>query len=569
MKIAQLGYPRFDGLVCYTGLARTSISSTTDTVDRIVEWLDVTRDMRLFQVVEVIEECASSYVLEVERATRKRERLSIVVAAFVDGKPRAAIVSNFEDSLGETSHAPRPAMSTSWVSHKAGDPPRILITGNKRTVSVADQNGLLEEVVVAGEDSGRIRAAIHALNRSASRHPNSKETISLECSVASMDSSGSGQQDVNSIEGVHVKNVRNGSRFSLGEVLNQIGLGSARLVGSSFATNKASSRKPIECKRETWNVGDSEFSMTEILHVIDLDCSPLGLSSRGVVLGMHSEPTDRSLQRYWTWSEETPDELQYLNLEPTANAGGCMNAHGAFIVMCGSHENQAGLVYHGGVYSHSIEISSGMGEPSVAAMNEHGAACGSISINRDDTDGDRSRPAYWRSDGELKVLRELPAGTNGRAVAVNSDGVVLVWASYGLFGRATLLWDSVSDVVQQIAGQIIPIGLTDAGVVLGFDRNDDRDVAIVSYDREVWSAPQFNNGFSPANIAEDLTICGSVQMDGYNSAWIGNTSGEYPIILPTYRYHNANPRFASSEFRIVGQLSTDSDQHVVLWSSSG
>jgi hypothetical protein len=62
----------------------------------------------------------------------------------------------------------------------------------------------------------------------------------------------------------------------------------------------------------------------------------------------------------------------------------------------------------GGQSSRQLEIPVDMGEPSLSAMNSSGAICGSISISRDNTDGDRSRPAYWDQTAEFMCFKISP-----------------------------------------------------------------------------------------------------------------------------------------------------------------
>jgi hypothetical protein len=565
MKMARLTYPSFDALACFTGLAKTSAASSEDTIDYMVKWLAGSHGARLFQVVELIRQGASDYVAAVERDSGRRERLTIVVAAFLGERVQVAVISNFQDTLGQIPQAPLPELRVSWESLRPGEPPIILVTGNRKTVTRQDLDDLMQTVTEAGEDSARIRTAIRDLSRTASRHPLANQTISLECTVVSMDSSGSGVHDVDETRGIEVKDIRDGQHFSFREVLESLGAHGAQLVGASFATNKPTTRRPPNCTRELWDVSASGFDMVEIFHAVNLDCFPLGVSDSNTVLGRNSEPSDRSRQVYWTWALDDPDRIHPLDLEPTQVYGGCINASGTIAVLHGAREHPAGVVLDNGGGSHNLEIPIGMGEPELTAMNSDGAICGSLSINLDVSDSDRRRPVFWDSSGKIYVLTGLTVGSNGRSVDLTDDGIVLVWESYGIFGRAVTLWNPLTGSVKQVPGEIIPTARARGGEILGFDRRDGRDVAVLATDDQNWSNLPLNDGFAPANLNDFLMIVGNVKVDSYSNGWLLRTGDAHPVLLPTFRYHHTFPRHINSSGFITGQLSADNEQHVVLW----
>jgi hypothetical protein len=565
MKMAHLSYPSFEALVCFTGLAKERADSIKDTMDYIVEWLAATQDSKLFQVVELIRKCASDYVATVEQNSGRRELLTIVIAAFMGRRVQVAVISNFQNTLGRLPYAPLPELQTSWASLRPGDSPIILVTGNAKTVTSQDLDSLMQTIAEAGEDSARIRLAISDLSRSASRHPSANQTISSECTVASMDSSGSGMQDFDQIRGIEVKQIFNGQHISLGEVLKSLGMQGAAPVGASFATNKPTTRKPAVCTREPWDVSDSGFEMVEVIQATDLDCSPLGLSDNNVVLGSHSEPSDRSRQILWTWTPDEPDVIDRLDLEPAQTYSGCINSGGLIAVIHGTSEHPIGIVFDNETESHYLEIPDGMGDPTLTAMNSDGSICGSLSITKDVSDGNRSRPAFWDPNGRIHVLVELAVGANGRGVDLTDDGVVLVWEIYGALGRAVTLWNPLEGSIEQVPGEIIPTARARTGEILGFDRRGGRDVAVLASDNQNWSNLPLNNGFIPTGMNDSLSIIGNVKMDGYNNGWLLQARESNPTLLPTFRYHNTLPRYINSSGFIAGKVLADNDQHVVLW----
>ena len=72
-------------------------------------------------------------------------------------------------------------------------------------------------------------------------------------------------------------------------------------------------------------------------------------------------------------------------------------------------------------------------------------------------------------------------------------------------------------------------------------------------------------GFAPVGLNDSLMIVGNVKMDGYSNGWLLRAGDTHPTLLPSFRYHHTNPRHINSSGLITGQLSTDNEQHVVLW----
>jgi hypothetical protein len=474
-----------------------------------------------------------------------------------------AVISNFENVQGYIASTALPQLEIDWEAYRPGYPPVVLVTGNKGAVTKESKQDLITAIVNAGEDSGRIRNEVRLLNRLTSRSPAAKDAISEGCTVVSMDSSGSGNQDIEPTPGLSVRHVYNGHYFSIDDILSSMGAENATVVGAAFGTNKPALRKPVDCKRSVSDPGDSRYTITEVMHCIDLDCGPFGIASDGRVFGSHSAEDNRAYHRYWFWTEN--GGLAYLDIDPTMHNSGCMSANGHTAFVAGDHEHPTVMALIVGAPGfRELEVPSGMGEPQVAGINDTGGVCGVIAINQDNTDPNRERPAFWDQRGALYIAEDLKNGTRGRAVHINSSGKVLVWSGYGMWGRICLIWDPTQGRTTEIPGEIIPTFLTDSGVVLGFDRRSGRDAAIVSYDQATWTKLPLNDGFSPSICDNSLTIGGSVTVDGYSRIWLLPHGGRLAL-LPTFEYHRAYARGLNNSGVIVGQLSADNEQHVALW----
>jgi hypothetical protein len=557
MKVVALAYPTFDGLVCYTGLAKENEGDLSDTGDRIADWLNGVSDVRFFKAVELLQVRAQSYVAEVERNTGTRNKLTIIAAAFVNQRARAAVVSNFEDTAGHFLQAPTADMRVSWAAVKPGEQPVIIITGHKAAVSPTDRNDLFAEVVDAREDSGRVRRAIQGLNRSAHRNQGATDLISEECTVVSLDSAGSGFQEMDDVPGLALRHVNNGFNFGIADLLSQLGE-SATIVGAAFGTSKPANRKRPECRRDVVDFSDSGYTMEEVLHVVDLDCAVYGIDSHGQILGSHSKSDDRAMHRYWTCGIHE-DGLEYLEIDPLINPGGCMSPGGRFVVLMNVGGVWTPKVFEAGRPERTLEVSEGMGEVELAAINDSGSVCGTIATNQDDTDLDRFRPAYWSPSGEILILWDQGLGSGARAVAMNEDELVLVWDRVNDSRSSTVLWTPHGGGLVEIEGEIIPTSLTSSGPILGFDRKS----AVASYDRRTWSRLRANDGFIPTGCNDEFDVIGWVTMDGYGTGWA--LKDDALVLLPGFRFHSAYPCFINESGVVAGKLTADHEQHIVLW----
>ena len=563
MKLITLHYPSFDGLLSYTGVAKERLSDPEDTADYLMRWLQETEGMRFFQVIEHLRGRASTYIADIERRTGDRQRLTLIATAFVGNNAQTVVISNFENVHGYIASKALPQLEIDWEAYRPGYPPVVLITGNKGVVTKELQQDLITAIIDAGEDSGRIRNEISLLNRLASRRSAAKDTISEGCTVVSMDSSGSGNQDIELTPGLSVRHVHNGHHLSIEHLLSSMGAENATVVGAAFGTSKPAMRKPVNCKRSVSDPGDSRYTLTEIVHCIDLDCTAFGIATDGTVFGSHSTEDNRAYSRYWFSTEN--GGLSYIDIDPTMHNSGCMSANGHTALVGGDREQPTVMALMVGTPgSHQLEVPSGMGEPQLSAINDTGSVCGAIAINRDNRDPNRERPAFWDERGSLYIAEDLKNGTRGRAVHINRSGKVLVWSAHGMWGRICLIWDPIQGTTTEIPGEIIPTFLTDSGVVLGFDRRAGRDAAIVSYDQATWTKLRLNDGFSPSICDNSLTIGGNVRVDGYSRIWLMRPGGHVDL-LPVFEYHHAFARALNDSGVVVGGLTTDNEQHVAVW----
>lgn len=561
MKLVTLQYPTFSGLISYTGYAKDRMENPQDTARRIVNWLERSPNIQFHEAVELLRSNATSYIADVERQTGIRHRLTLIAAAFVNTRPIIAVISNYESVYGRESSNVGQELITSWGKLGAGASPKVIITGCKPAVSPASREALEQLVRRAGEDSARIRHAIEDLNRYASRSKKWGSGISEHCSVVSMDSSGSGLQDLTQGSEVTTHSITNGLYIDLAAVLESIGI-KGTVVGASFGTSKPTTRRAHECERALVENGCTEFQLTELTHTVDADCNAFDINSNGVIIGASSSSDNRSWHQYWKWEETTG--LSNLNYW-SQNCSAAINNSGIVALNTVTQEGRSALVVLAGQDERLLEIPGSMMEPEVTSINASGIVGGAISINQDVTDADRTRPAVWGADGTLTVLDQLCGAENGRVVSLNRHGLALVWANRGPWGRLPLVWDLNSGQVKPLPPGVIPLSITETGQVVGIIKGaDGQHKPAISFDYESWAELAVNFGFSPNSANDQLAIVGSVTADGYPRPWMTRANSS-PILLPAYQYHSVIPRAINSRDFIVGQASTDHEHHVLLW----
>ena len=121
-----------------------------------MEWLTGLHGASPQDVIERIRERGTEFLGAIERARRgRRFRHTFVFAAFVDGVPLVAVISNFEDCSGRSDDYPSPELRVD--TRRMAKRPALLVTGRKAAVARASRRRL-ERVAERTETSpARIR----------------------------------------------------------------------------------------------------------------------------------------------------------------------------------------------------------------------------------------------------------------------------------------------------------------------------------------------------------------------------------------------------------------------------
>ena len=137
----------------------------------------------------------TDFLRAIERAPGgRRYRHTFVVAAFVDGEPLVATISNFEDCSGLSDDVPAAELAVD--TRVLGRRPTLLVTGQKAAVPRASKRRLERVAERPDISPARLRNELTSINAEAANSAAAGGTVSAGCSVASFRRDGAGFQDL-------------------------------------------------------------------------------------------------------------------------------------------------------------------------------------------------------------------------------------------------------------------------------------------------------------------------------------------------------------------------------------
>jgi hypothetical protein len=182
-----LHYPEWSGLLCYTGIAKHDKHDTVEWLQQVLTHPgDEQRGPR--DVADAVASQASSSLRSIPK---KHRRLTFTLIAYDRReRPHVWVISNYQSI--DSPDLPAPADKFN-ISH---DGPRsdirCIVTGWDRAVTHG-QRSELEDLLRHKPEPEKFSDAIGLVNRDASSSPESNDTISKECVVATLLPDGSGE----------------------------------------------------------------------------------------------------------------------------------------------------------------------------------------------------------------------------------------------------------------------------------------------------------------------------------------------------------------------------------------
>jgi hypothetical protein len=562
-KLVTLLYPKsFWGLVTYTGVGSWS---GKDTSLWITDWLAGKSDLGLADLAEHIAEEGTAWLQTIERATGQRYRHTFLIAGYVGDYPEFAVVSNFEDAIGQITISPSVSLMT--TRRRVRNRALAIVTGAKPSVTRDGRKRLQRLANTWPEDSARIRNAMMTLNQVAAQSPAARDLISEDCTVVSIDSGGQGFQDVTPEGRVQVRAIFNGMAMpDLSRLAGELGIPSPRIIGATFGIHPSRQPSPTTCHPSV-DVPDAShaYSLDEIA-ALEFDTMVARAIGRdGFVVGAGTLLGNRAEYHYWIWHPQSGmTRLPFVG-------GGSLGMD----LVDASHAAITNVLPDGCNRAVRWKEDSGTdlgvhrGRDSGAqAINLSGTVAGWVCIDSDQRGQMNFRPAVWLADNSVHVLDDLP-GDWGEAIDINDSGSVLLWLHRGFASHAHL-WQpgaAVAAIGGQHGAGVIPVGINESGRILGFGRDGQgRAIALISDGGGTWSPLGTDAGWSPTAIGNDGSVVGFVEREGFGRPWMRQPSGDL-VMLPYFRYHHHRPFGIGDRGDVVGEAMADHGTHALVWNA--
>jgi hypothetical protein len=193
VKIVEFHYEGFFGLIAYTGVARWPRKTGRDTADRIAEWVIGHDKLEHNELLEIVRRSGDHFLEKVHRSYGFRPAHTFTVAAFVHGVSTISLVSNFEDVSGQEDDAVQSRLRISTRAFRGQ--PFTVSTGRRRAVS-RQLRRQVERMVARNPKDAQVGDELRRLNEMAADSPRAARTVSRECSVYMLDSTGSGTHTI-------------------------------------------------------------------------------------------------------------------------------------------------------------------------------------------------------------------------------------------------------------------------------------------------------------------------------------------------------------------------------------
>lgn len=558
---------RFDwtGFITYTGIGRVNNKDTSEYVE---EWVAGLKQPAFEDVVEIIRDRASPWV----RALRPGTPQTFVVAAFVDGRPTAAVVSNFQKWHGLDSATVDSDFAVSIVvaQHRA----EVLVTGIRAAVSRPRRRALQKLALEFAHNGSRIRRAIAEANRDGARlYPG---RISKDCFVYSQDRGGQGQYEA-------MGETRTENPMTIGgggadglvrKALDEhFGAGQWSVKSMTSATSQNRTAPPAPCTLELAAQTQADRYRVEELALPDgRRATPRSINTSGTIVGEGTAQWGGpSYPCFW------PQQTRVEFLAHGGGLGGGARDINDLGMIAGSSE-QPNRALHACTWNpegHATDIGTGSTLHSQAiALNASGDIAGWVSIHPTDGGQAHFRPAYWPNSTSPVVLADLDGGW-GEAVDISSAGVILLrvhTSSDTLLSREAVawLWDGAKTTVigkpNDDVASFYPYRLVDGGRIAGLTigRNGERCGAVRADDGKWYLLFKPAVGREVTAVNRQLLIAGHEIVSDYSIPWVKEEGGDIAY-LPHYKHHHHRITMVSEQGWIIGTASADNCSHPLLW----
>jgi hypothetical protein len=168
-KLVQLQYDNLDGVLTYTGVGRLRRDSP-DLSIQVAKWLEGKEELLLPGIAEIIRFEGDRFL---RRVAAQPPRHTFTIAAFENGVPSVALISNFQYADGRTAPHLLPRMVVSTRGYRKSS--FVVVTGQGDSVSRSRRRQLQRLGDLPNPNPNHIRSALSRIDELAARSPESKK----------------------------------------------------------------------------------------------------------------------------------------------------------------------------------------------------------------------------------------------------------------------------------------------------------------------------------------------------------------------------------------------------------
>jgi uncharacterized membrane protein len=571
-KLVAIGFDDWHGFVTYTGLGRFQGQHTSAWM---AKWFAGIERATVTEVAVKLQEKMTKVLDDLYRTNRERYPHTFVLAAFLEGRVRLSVISNFEDSYGKY-WSPKADLSVTGRSLRNDAKPLVLINGQQQGVSKSSRRQLRELAARQPDNDVRIRQEIQRVNRDAARLVGT-DKVSEGCTIVSVARDGSGAVVPSGPVGVWPQRVSRG--IDMNKMVMDALAGLGVQVGNVEIAQEvsASSGAPALARRPCVPVFDTganiEFELVELTADSFELMSATAINNDGAMVGSGRRRFGQPQDIPWLWRDGFVTRLPYVgsaaSINDTAAIVGNIDADGGdyrSVVYQNSELKDLG-VYHG-----TAGVFEGSGS-SARAINSNGSVAITARSRKEERGRPNTRPAISRPGCDIEVLEGVEASFGCEAIAINDADAVLFVQLPALFEARSFLWDPINNsvtVVGDAGTNVSPIALSNDFTVLGQARTDvGAPLAMVCrLGSSVWARLGTNPGWKPHAMNNNGDVVGSVTVDGVERPWLREASGQ-TIQLPFVRDHHTCASAINDRGDVVGGASAGHGAHALLWKRVG
>lgn len=568
-KIVVVQYFEWTAFISYCGIG---MWEGRHTYHWLSHWLthDLGEQQSFDQIVQKVESSGSAWLGEITKPLGKTPRHTFVVAAFVDGIARIALISNYA-SLD----TPLPANTTDIlnVSQASTRHSRLVITGIGRAISQKDRM-FLRGFGKVRKDPEIVRHALAEVNARAANSKASQDGISPSCLAYSClrDGSGAGESH-GDVDGEMIPVlILNGSNVFETIKINPAPGRQVKMVGFSMATTRQDVCDPYEhCKPEILS-GDSAHPRLANLVLTDQDLRderyvrPISINNLGHVVGERFI-TRSGPPHAFLWTQETGmRELgTFGGHQSVAND---INDTGV-IVGCAQtlpHSNRAFLYKPDG---EMIDLGTLGGRDSDAkAINNANQVIGSSYLTPGEPTQHEQRGFLWSEESGMTDLGSL-GGSWSRAHDINDQGQVVGVSPVNGHLRA-FLWtaeNGLHDIGTLGGYSCEAIAINNRGTIVGYS-----ETGTHSYVVFIWTADEgmvdlaLGEGYrvSAINDLDEILLVRAVGARTHPFLWSRQTG---LLALPRLREHHTEAEDMNRRGSMIGRSwrGDHRHSHALVW----